>query len=121
MSFHYTKTKSLIGIACNKNSIWAYFNFTKAPNITDDETKAGYNKIITRKKFDNNLENIALTKDWGSKKLFIENVNAFLKMLENTNEILLEFSWYGNNSVYFRYFTDDAFQIIKSLKYKCGY
>ena len=42
-------------------------------------------------------------------------------MLENTNEILLEFSWYGNNSVYFRYFTDDAFQIIKSLKYKCGY
>ncbi|MDB3914352.1 hypothetical protein N9364_00700 [Alphaproteobacteria bacterium] len=44
MSFHYTKTESLIGIVCNKNSFWAYFNFTKAPNITDDETKDGYNK-----------------------------------------------------------------------------
>ena len=63
MSFHYTKTKSLIEIAYDKNSIWAYFNFTKAPNITDDETKDGYNKIIIRKKFDNNLENIALKKD----------------------------------------------------------
>jgi hypothetical protein len=49
--------------------------------------------------------------DWGSKNLFIDNVNAFLKIIENTIEILLEFSWYVNNSVYFRYFTDDAFKL----------
>ena len=121
MSFPYNKTESLIGIACNKNSFWAYFNFTKAPNITNDETKDGYNKIITRIKFDDNLENIGLTQDWGSKSLFIENVNAFLKSIENTNEITLELSWYGNSSVYFRYFTEEALQAIKSLKYKCGY
>ena len=106
---------------CNKNSFWAYFNFTKSPNITNDETKDGYNKIITRIKFDDNLENIGLTQDWGSKSLFIENVNAFLKSIENTNEITLELSWYGNSSVYFRYFTEEALQAIKSLKYKCGY
>ena len=70
MSFPYTKTKFLIGIVCNKNSFWAYFNFTKESNINDDKTKDWYNKIITRIKFDNNLENITLTQDWVSKSFF---------------------------------------------------
>ena len=44
-----------------KLSFWAYFNFTKGSNINEDKTKDWYNKIITRIKFDNNLENITLT------------------------------------------------------------
>ena len=43
-----------------------------------------------------------------------------IKSLENTNEVLLELSWHGNSSVYFKYFTDGASQAIKSLKSKCG-
>ena len=120
MSFPYTKTKSIIGIACNKNSIWTYFKFTIAPNITKSETKDGYNKIITRIKFENTLEDIRLTQDWGSKALFVYNEKAFIKTLENTNEVLLELNWYGNSSVYFKYYTDEASQAIKSLKSKCG-
>jgi hypothetical protein len=120
MSFPYAKTKSVIGIGCSKYGIVPYFNFTSKPNITKAETKDGYNEIITRIKFDNTLEDIKLTQKWGSKSLFVYNEKAFIKSLEKTNEVLLELNWYGNSSVYFKYYTDETSQAIKSLKSKCG-
>ena len=120
MSFPYSKTKSVIAIACNKNGFLSYFNFTSQPNINNSETKDGYNKIVTRIKFDDTLEDIALTQDWGSKSLFVYNEKAFIKSIENTNEILLELSWHGNSRVYFKYFTEGASKEIKRLKSKCN-
>ena len=119
MSFPYSKTKSVIGVACNKDSIWSYFMFTTQPNITKSETKDGYNKILTRIKFDDTLENVTLTQDWGSKALFLYNEKAFIKSLQNTSEVLLELKWHGNNSVYFKYFTEGASEEIEGLKAKC--
>jgi len=120
MSFPYAQTKSIIGIGCSKYGIVSYFNFTSKPNITKAETKDGFNEIITRIKFDNTLEDIKLTQKWGSKSLSVYNEKAFIKSLENTNEVLLELNWYGNSSVYFKYYTDESSQAIKSLKSKCG-
>jgi hypothetical protein len=103
MDFPYSNTKAFLGVGFSSNSEWAYVGFTNAPNLTGSNTKSDYDEIRTRIKFDNQLEYITLTQDWGSKFLHFENDKDIISRLKKANTILLELKWHGEGSVYFKF------------------
>lgn len=119
MSFPYTGVTSSLAVGCSASSSWAYLVFSESPNITNDETEDGYNLIPTRVKWDSELVKMTLTQDWGSKFLhFMDDANT-IKKIQASNEVLLEFSWHGQDQVYFKISLNGSSNAIKEILNKC--
>lgn len=103
MGFPYGNIKAWIGIGYDGESEWVYVGFNKSPNLSDSETKDGYDLIYTRIKWDDKVKNVTLTQDWGAKFIHFRNARAIVSKIANSNTVLLELDWYGEGKVYFRF------------------
>lgn len=118
MDFPYHDVKAWLGVGSDGQNEWTYIGFTDSPNINDDETQAGYNIIKTRVKWDEEIEKMSFTQSWGSKFIsFIKNGYAITK-IENSNTMLLELNWYGQDKVYFRFSLTDSAAAINEIRNK---
>ncbi|MCF8001547.1 MAG: hypothetical protein K9K76_06815 [Halanaerobiales bacterium] len=103
MGFPYHNVEASLLVGYNGKSEWVYIVFSEAPNIIDDETKDGYNLIYTRIKWDDEIENVKLTQDWGSKFIHFRSDETIISNIMKSNTVLLELDWYGEGEVYFRF------------------
>ena len=119
MEFPYGDVKAWIGVGCDGKSEWAFVGFSKAPNLTDTETKSGYNKINTRIKWDESLQNVELTQEWGSAFLHFEDGRTTISRINLSKSVLLELKWYGQNHPYFSFPMDGAAASVTKMREQC--
>lgn len=103
MSFPYTGTESAIYFGCNKKSKWAYFWFSNQPNIVNDQTKSGYSLSKSRIRFDDALDSITMTQDWGSKFMHARYPDWLSNKLVGVDNVRLELHWHGEGRAVFSY------------------
>lgn len=120
MDFPYSDVTSFIGVGCDRTSTWAYFKFSTAPNLTNDITEDGYNRINAYIKWNDQLERVALTQTWGSKVLFFKDDNTAISRISNSDKIILVLQWHGQESTYFEYPTEGAWDAIAEIRRKCN-
>ena len=103
MSFPYSDVNSWMGVGCNKNHEWVFFGFSGAPNLSNDQTKDGYNLIRTRIKWDDKITDVELKQDWGAEFIhFIDDKSAIMR-IDASGKALLELQWHGQQTTYFDY------------------
>lgn len=119
MGFPYHDVTSAIAVGCDASSEWAYFSFSEAPNITDDETKSGYNLINTRIRWDNSVGSVALTQTWGERFLHFKNDSDGIAKLSGANRVMLELKWYGQERPRFSYTLNGSSKAISEIRSKC--
>lgn len=103
MDFPYKDVKAWMGVGSDGEWEWIFLGFSEAPNLTDDVTEDGFNRIDTRIKWDDTVETVTLTQQWGAKFLRFRNVKGLLPKIEASSSVLLELNWYGQGRVYFRF------------------
>ena len=111
MDFPYHNIKAWIGIGFDGEDEWVYvgFNespnvgFNESPNITDTSLQDGYELIETRTKWDDEIKDITLSHDWGSKFIHFRDADAVINNIINSDTVLLELKWFGEGEVYFRF------------------
>ena len=103
MNFPYNDVKAWIGIGYNGENEWVYIGFTKRPNLTNTDTKDGYDLIKTRIKWDNSIETVSFTQRWGDKFIHFVDGEAAIEKIFKYGKVLIELPWYGEGSVYFEF------------------
>ena len=99
----YRGTASSVNVGFEGRTEWAYLYFTSSPNLTNDDTKSGYNSVRVHIKFDNEAPAYYyMTQEWGSKFLHFNN-DKIIQKIKAHSTMLVELQWYGSGSVYFEY------------------
>lgn len=119
MGFPYADVKSWMGVGCNSESEWVYFGFNNAPNLSNTETKDKYNLIKTRISWDDNVESISLTQNWGAKFIHFRNDAGVILKIDASKTVLLELQWHGEQSVYFKYDLNGSSKAIAKIRALC--
>ena len=120
MSFPYSDVHAWLGVGCNKGNEWVYVGFSESPNITNDETEDGYNRIRTRIKWNDEVEDIILTQDWGSEFLHFRDDSLVISKIAASNSALLEIQWYGEGNTYFEFSLNGSSKVIQEIRAKCS-
>ena len=120
MGFPYSDVNSWMGVGCNSDNEWVYFGFNSAPNLTNDETKDGYNLIRTRVKWDDQVEYVSLTQDWGAKFIHFRDDASAISKISAASTALLELQWHGEQPIYFEYSLNGSSKAIAEIKAKCA-
>ena len=120
MSFPYSDVNAWLGVGCDKGNEWVYIGFSSAPNLANTETEDGYNLIKTRVKWNNEIENVVLSQDWGAKFLHFRNDASALAKIASSNTALLELQWHGQQPIYFEFTLNGSSKAISEIKAKCG-
>ena len=119
MAFPYGDTKGWLGVGCDGTSEWVYVGFTNAPNLNDTEIEQGYNLITTRIKWDDKVENISLTQDWGSKFLHFRDDSNIIQKITKSNSVLLELNWHGQGKTYFKFSLSKSSAALDKIRNEC--
>lgn len=123
MTSLYSNTKSWVSVGCNTTgSMWVNFGFTSAPNMTDDSTKGGYSSANRRIKWDESIELVYMTQQWGSKFIHIaESEKKNIKKLMSSSSVILDLSsWHGSPNAHFKYSLSGSSRAIEYTLDKCG-
>lgn len=120
MAFPYSDVSSWMGVGCDSDSVWVYFGFNTAPNLTNDETKDGYNLIRTRIKWNEQVENVILTQEWGEKFIQFRDGESEISKISAARTALLELQWHGEQPAYFEYSLNGSSKAIAEIKAKCA-
>lgn len=120
MSFPYSDVRAWFGVGCDSENEWVYVGFNSSPNLANDETKDGYNLIRTRIKWDDTLEKVELTQDWGAKFLSFRNDQYIIQQVMKSGEALFELQWHGEQAVYFKFSLDGSSSAISEIRSKCN-
>jgi len=120
MEFPYHNTKAWLGVGCDGTSEWAYVGFNNSPNLSDTDTEDGYNLIRTRIKWDDKIENIALTQDWGAKFIHFSNDKSIISNIAKSNSVLLELNWHGQGKTYFKFSLSGSSAALEKIRSECS-
>lgn len=120
MKFPYSDVDSWIGVGCDGKDEWVYFGFSNDPNLTNTSTEDGYSVISTRLKWDDKVENVDLTQDWGSRFIHFRDDKKALSNLKNSKNIKLELQWHSQDKVYFNYSLRGSSKAIQEIQQKCS-
>lgn len=120
MSFPYGNVHSYMGIGCDSDSEWVYYGFNAAPNLTKDETKDGYNLIETRVRWNDNVENVTLTQEWGDKFISFRNDSSAISSISASKTALLELQWHGEQPVYFNFTLNGSSKALSEIRSLCS-
>lgn len=120
MDFPYRDIESWMGVGCENESEWVYFGFSSKPNITNNETESGYSVISTRIKWDENLEDVKLTQEWGSEFIHFMYDKPALKNISEKNKVLLELDWYSEGMVHFEYTLRGSSKALLEIRAICS-
>jgi hypothetical protein len=116
----YNNLKAVLAIVCDKTDEWVYVNFTMAPNLSNTETKDGYSDISTRIKWDDKVEDITLSQDWGAKSIHFDNDKEIVLKITKSNFVLLELNWYSLGKVYFKFPLAGSSAALKTIRSECA-
>lgn len=119
MSFPYSDVRAWFGIGCDSENEWAYVGFNSSPNLANDETRDGYSLIRTRIKWDETLEKVELTQNWGAKFLNFRNDRYVIQQVMKSKEALFELQWHGEQPVYFKFSLNGSSSAILEIRNKC--
>lgn len=119
MEFPYGDVSGRMVVACNKDSEWAYLSFSSAPNLTKTDTKDGYNLINTRIKWNDEIKEVTLSQDWGSRFFHPRNYDDLISQIESSSTALLELQWHGQSKVYFKYSMNGSSKAIANIRKLC--
>ena len=120
MEFPYHNVNSWMGVGCDAKSEWVYFGFNDSPNLANDQTEDGYNLIRTRIRWNENVEDVSLTQDWGAKFLHFRDDSAATSKISTSSIALLELQWHGQQRTYFKYSLNGSSKAISEIKAKCA-
>jgi hypothetical protein len=120
MDSPYRDVEAWLGVGCDGKSEWAFIGFTTAPNLTDTETESGYNRINTRIKWNDKIQNVTLTQQWGDSFLHFRNGPAATSKILSSSSALLELQWYGNPGTYFSFPLEGASTAVKAMRSQCA-
>ncbi len=120
MGFPYRDVRAWLGVACNGETEWAYIGFSESPNLLNSEPEDGYSRILTRIKWDDKIESVALTQEWGSKFLSFEYDADAIARIASASSVLVELDWYGSERVYFRFSLGGSTAAISKIRDACG-
>jgi len=119
MGFPYGDVQAWLGVGHDSDDEWAYVGFSESPNLTDTETKDGYNVITTRIKWDDEIETVSLIQEWGAKSLHFRYGTAAIAKMARSNTVLLELNWYGQGKTYFQFSLNGSSAAIREVR-SCG-
>lgn len=120
MEFPYSDVHAWLGVGCNNENEWVYIGFNNAPNLANTETEEGYNVIRTRIKWDNEIEGVVLTQDWGASFIHFRNDNSAISKIAASSSALLELQWHGQQSTYFEFSLNGSSGALKEIRGKCS-
>ena len=121
MGSPYDDVVAWIGVSCSNTDEWAYIGFSTAPNLINTDTQDGYDRISTRIKWDDSIQNVTLLQTWGDRFLSFSLNNAdVINNLQTHSTLLLELEWYGEGNVYFNFPLAGASEGIRSIRSKCS-
>jgi hypothetical protein len=117
MEFPYGDTKARLVIGLSEGKELAYVQFNTSPNLTDKNTKDGYDLINARIKFNDTILGISFIQNWGDKTLFFLEMDTqkVITQLMTANTVLLELNWYGIGKTRFRFPMRGAGDAIKAV------
>jgi hypothetical protein len=119
MKFPYRNVEAWLGVGCNDQKEWAYIGFNESPNLSNTETKDGYSRIRTRVKWNNQLEDIELTQNWGASFIHFRNDERIITKLAESSTFLLELDWYGTGRTYFKFSLRGSSAAIAKIRRVC--
>lgn len=120
MSFPYTDVKAWLGVGCDKKDEWVYIGFSSSPNLANTETQSGYSLISTRIKWNDSIEQVALTQDWSSDFLHFREDKSALSKIQNSKTAMIELQWHGQQPTYFEFSLNGSSKAIAEIKKTCG-
>ncbi|MCB2200986.1 hypothetical protein KQI63_16420 [bacterium] len=116
LDFPYNDLQSWLGIGTDGNNEWVYIGLTSDPNLEDAKAMAAYELIKTRIKWDDKIEEVQMTHDYGSKFLHFVTDSSVISKIGKYNTCLIEIKIYGQGSVYFRFSLDGSSKAINKLR-----
>lgn len=120
MNFPYGDTKAWLGVGCDGKNEWAYIGFNNAPNLNNTDTEDGYNRIRTRIKWDNKVENVTLIQEWGAAFIHFSDDESAIANIAKSTSVLLELNWHGNGKTYFRFPLDGSSAALQTIREECA-
>ena len=120
MSPPYRDVKAWLGVGCKNDKLWAYIGFSKSPNLIDKKNRNGYSEIDARVKWNDSLEDLRFTQDWGSRFLHFAMDDLAVKKLKAYNNFMVELNWHGNGGAIFKFDLDGSSAAIGKIVEKCG-
>ena len=120
MSFPYNNVEATLSIGCDSESEWTYISFNSAPNLANTKTKDGYNLIATRIKWNNTIQEITLSQDWGAEFLHFRDAETVINNIASSNSALLELQWHGQQPTYFDFTLNGSTSALKAIRAECS-
>jgi len=121
MGFPYGDVIGWIGFGCDGESEWVYVGFSESPNLTNVKPQSGgYSTFSTRIRWDDTIDNISMSQEWGSKFLHFEFDSVVIEKIMKAGNVLLELSWYSSGRVYFNFSLNGSSKAIQSARAACG-
>jgi hypothetical protein len=121
MGMPYDGVIAIVTVACDKNGEWAYIWFSTSPNLVNTDIEDGYDRITTRVKWDDSIEDSVLfLQKWGEPSLWFVDDEKAIQNIQTHDTMLLELEWFGEGKVYFRFPLEGAAEGIRSLRSQCN-
>lgn len=120
MGFPYHDVNSWMGVGCDADNEWVYLGFNDSPNLSKDTTESGYNLLKTRIKWNDNVEDVSLTQDWGAKFLHFKDDSVVTSKIAASSSALVELQWHGEQPTYFKYSLSGSSKAISEIRGKCS-
>jgi len=120
LGYPYQGIKAWLGVGCDGKSEWAYVGFKRSPNLTDTDTKDGYNLARTRMKWDETIRHVYLSQDWGDRFLHFRHDDSVISEIAKASSGLLELSFYKAGMVYFNFSLKGSLSAIQEVRRGCA-
>ncbi|MEQ8227380.1 MAG: hypothetical protein RIA64_04800 [Rhodospirillales bacterium] len=118
--FPYHDVKGWLGFGCNHKREWAYIGFNIAPNLVDTKAQSGgYSTFSTRIRWDDDVQDVRMEQEWGSRFLQFQNDAAAIARMTKGQSVLLELRWHGSERTYFRFTLGGSAEAIKNARAGC--
>lgn len=124
LSFPYNEVSSKIFVGCDAEKYWAYFYFSKSPNLSNDDTKTGYSVSLNPIRWnEEQMLKIALRQKWGNDmlELLSQDTESFVKQLLKYGRVRLQLDWHKEKMPIFDYTLNGSTKALKSTFDKCGH
>lgn len=121
MDFPYRGVEGWLGFGCDGQSEWAYIGFSKQPNLTNTSAESGgYSTFRTRIKWDDNVQRVRMSQEWGERFLHFQSDAAAIANMRKSHTALVELQWYGSNPTYFRFTLNGSAGAVASARRACA-
>jgi hypothetical protein len=119
MAFPYADVSAWLGVGYDGASEWVYVGFSDSPNLLDTNTGDGYSRLQTRVRWDDTIENVTMTQEWGAKFLQFDGDVDVVRKIAESQTVLLELNWYGSGRTFFRFSLNGSPAAIATMRDTC--